>query len=74
MLTLQVLNSKVMWLVERECLVAVKRNGAQNRRKPILPYLDFHVVFGVERDFRARDVQAMCNRNSHPRNRSALGV
>ncbi|MGR3905877.1 hypothetical protein Q3A80_02445 [Burkholderia sp. SR8] len=36
---LQVLNSKVTWLVERECLVAVKFNGAQNRRKPILPSL-----------------------------------
>ena len=41
MLTLQVLNSKVMWLVERECLVAVKCNGAKNRRKTILPCVVF---------------------------------
>lgn len=49
-------------------------HGAQNRRKPILPSSDFHGVFGVECDFRARDVQAVCNRNSHPCNRSARGV
>lgn len=43
-------------------------HGAQNRRKPILQSLIFHLVFSADRDFRMRYVQAMRILKSRPCN------
>ncbi|MBB2926995.1 hypothetical protein [Paraburkholderia silvatlantica] len=48
--------------------------GAQNRRKPILPYSIFMLFFGAECDPGVRDVRAIYNSNALARNRRALRV